>query len=107
MKLVMAIVNSDDAQSVIKKLTKAGFQVTRLATTGGFLMVGNVTIIMGVDEGKVDEAIEVIRNHSKCRSQVVPASSVMGMGISTAFPLEVTVGGATVFVMDVEKYEKL
>jgi uncharacterized protein YaaQ len=107
MKLVMAIINSDDAHTVIKNLTKAGFQVTRLATTGGFLMVGNVTIIVGVDEEKVDEAIGIIRNYSKSRTQIVPASSVMGMGISTAFPLEVTVGGATVFVMDVEKFEKL
>ena len=102
MKLVMAIVNKDDSGVVSSALTKKGFSVTKLATTGGFLMSGNTTFLLGVDESRVDEVISIIEKHSKKRSQMVPSTSAY-----SSFPMEVTVGGATVFVMDVERYEKL
>ena len=50
MKLILAIINRDDANAVTQSLTKAGFSSTKLSTTGGFLMSGNVTILVGVDE---------------------------------------------------------
>lgn len=106
MKLVMAIVNKDDSGVVSSALTKKGFSVTKLATTGGFLMSGNTTFLLGVDESRVDEVISIIEKHSKKRSQMVP-STTYGTSAYSSFPMEVTVGGATVFVMDVERYEKL
>ena len=61
MKLIFAIVNNDDAPSVSSALTKSGYSVTKLATTGGFLKVGNTTFLIGVDEQKVDAVLEIIR----------------------------------------------
>ncbi len=106
MKLITAIVNKDDAYSVQTSLTSGGFQVTRLATTGGFLQAGNVTFISGVEDDKVEEALEIIREHSCKRQQIVPATTSYASGISNSYPVEVTVGGATVFVQDVENFLK-
>ena len=107
MKLIFAIVNSDDSSAVQSALTKAGFSATKLATTGGFLMAGNTTFIIGVDDEKVDEVITIIENHSKKRSQIVPTSATYGAGLYNSFPVEVTVGGATIFVTDVQRFEKV
>ena len=70
-------------------------------------MAGNTTFILGTDDEKVDKAIEVISKHSKKRVQMVPSSASYGVGMYTTFPVEVTVGGATIFVIDVEDYEKI
>ena len=61
MKMVLAIINYDDSQDVISSLMKAGFSITKLATTGGFLKAGNVTILIGLDESKLDECFDIIR----------------------------------------------
>ncbi|MDR2671215.1 MAG: cyclic-di-AMP receptor [Oscillospiraceae bacterium] len=106
MKLILAIINHDDAHIVIQHLTQAGFSVTKLATTGGFLMVGNVTVLVGVDDDKVDGAMEIIGRHSNSRRQVVPAASELGLGLYAPMPIEVTVGGATAFVLHVDQYHK-
>lgn len=107
MKLILSIVSSDDSSVVSSALTKAGFSVTKLATTGGFLMSGNTTFIIGTDDERVEEVIEVIGRHSKKRKQMVPSSASYGVGMYTSFPVEVTVGGATIFVLDVEQFKKL
>ena len=106
MKLIFAIVNKADSGSVSSALTRAGFSVTKLATTGGFLMAGNTTFLMGTDDSRVDEVISIIEQHSRKRTQMVP-SSTYGTSTYASFPMEVTVGGATVFVTDIERYEKL
>lgn len=109
MKLVIAIVNHDDANTVIQNLTKKGFSSTKLATTGGFLMAGNVTILTGVEDGKVQNVIDIVREYSHSRKQIIPASYPMGIhgGYCPSPPMEVSVGGATVFVVDVERFEHL
>jgi uncharacterized protein YaaQ len=107
MKLIMAIVSYDDGNAVQTNLTKEGFSVTKLATTGGFLMRGNTTFLIGTEDEKVERAIEIIGNCSKKRKQIVPSTASNGMAMYTAFPVEITVGGATVFVMNVERFEKL
>ena len=91
----------------IRDRVKNKFYVTRLATTGGFLMAGNVTMLIGVEDEKVDEVISIISEHSKQRKEIVPSTASYGIGVTTAFPLEVTVGGATVFVTNIERFEKL
>lgn len=106
MKMIFAIVNKDDSSAVSSALTRAGFSVTKLATTGGFLMAGNTTFLVGTDDGRVDEVISIIEKQSKKRTQMVP-STTYGTSAYASFPVEVTVGGATVFVMDIERYEKL
>ena len=105
MKLVFAIVNSDDSQAVGKALTKAGFYATKLASTGGFLSAGNTTFLTCVEEERLDTLIEVIREKSHKRKKTVPNG--MPISAEAEFPVEVEVGGATVFVTDVERFEKL
>lgn len=107
MKLVVAIVSNDDSGVVSSALTKEGFSVTKLATTGGFLMAGNTTFIVGVDDDKVQQVIDLTKKHSSKRSQMMPNSAAYGAGMYTSFPVEVTVGGGTIFVLDVQRFEKV
>ena len=105
MKMIMAVVSGDDSNAVSAALTKARFSVTKLATTGGFLMSGNTTFLIGVDDDKVSEVIDIIAKHSKKRKQMVPSAGMVDVGMYSAFPVEV--GGAIVFVMNVERFEKV
>jgi uncharacterized protein YaaQ len=107
MKLVLAIVSNDDSGMVSAALTREGFSVTKLATTGGFLMAGNTTFIVGTDNDKVDQVIDIVSKQSSRRTQIVPSSTSMEAGMYSSFPVEVTVGGSTIFVLDVERYEKV
>lgn len=107
MKMITAIVNREDTKAVCSALIKGGFSVTRLSTTGGFLMAGNTTLLIGTDDEKVDACIDIISGCCKQRTEVVPSASSYGLGVSTAIPLQVTVGGATVFVTNVERFQKL
>lgn len=107
MKLVLAIVSNDDASKVIKALVKHQYYVTKLATTGGFLMTGNTTFLIGCSDEQVDNCISVIEEFSKSRSKIVPNSITSEYGMFSSTPVEVQVGGATVFVVDVEKFVKL
>lgn len=106
MKLIMAIVNNDDSSVVSNHLTEKGFFATKLATTGGFLKAGNTTFLIGTEEEKVDDALSIIREYSKKRTQILPAMSSLTPGYYDSIPIEVQVGGATIFVMDVENFEK-
>ena len=107
MKLIFAIVSNDDSSRVSKELTKNKYSVTKLATTGGFLMAGNTTFLIGTDDDRVDDVIRIIGMHSKKRTQMVPSSASYGVGMYTSFPVEVQVGGATIFVTKIERFEKL
>lgn len=108
MKLILAIVNDEDANKVLSELNRGGFSVTKLATTGGFLRAGNVTMIIGTDEDKVDDAIKIISEKSHRRKQIATSPMPIGAtGAYTPYPIEIEVGGATIFVVDVERFEKV
>lgn len=107
MKLILAIMSNDDAPTASSALTKEGYSVTRLATTGGFLRAGNTTLIVGCEEEKVNKAISIMGEYSSRRTEVVPATSSYDIGRFASFPVEVQVGGATIFVLDVEQFIKL
>jgi len=107
MKLIMAIISGDDSSKVSRALTKSNFSVTKLATTGGFLMAGNTTFLIGTEDEKVEEVIDILRKNSKTRKQMVPTSASYGVGMFSSMPIEVQVGGATVFIMDVAQFIKL
>lgn len=109
MKLVLAIVQDEDALDLIEELNDKGFRVTKLATTGGFLKSGNTTLMIGVEEEKVTEVTQVIEDVCKRRKQVVPTQTGLSgdNGMYMPFPLEVEVGGATVFVLDVDKFIRI
>jgi uncharacterized protein YaaQ len=104
MKLIVAIVNNDDAHFVNTSLTADGFQITKISSTGGFLMNGNSTFLIGVDEKDIDRALEILKTHSKKRVQNVPMTIPGSTNIYGATDAHVSVGGATVFILDIEKY---
>ncbi len=106
MKMITAIVNKEDSRQVCSQLIRSKFSVTRLSTTGGFLMTGNVTLMMGVEDERVEECIEILRKYCSQHTEVVPSTALFGSG-ETSLPMTVTVGGATVFVTNVERFEKL
>ncbi len=109
MKLLITVVQDEDAQKLISNLMNEGFGVTKLATTGGFLKAGNTTLLIGVDEEKLDDALDIIEEVCKSRRQMATSPSPVAgaAGMYVPYPVEVTVGGATVFVLDVEKFLKL
>ncbi|MDO4701181.1 transcriptional regulator [Erysipelotrichaceae bacterium OH741_COT-311] len=107
MKLVLAIVSNDDSSSVSSALTKANYQVTKLATTGGFLKAGNTTMIVGIEDDKVEDVIRIIGEQSKRRTEIVPSTASYDIGRYASFPVEVQVGGATIFVLEVSQFLKL
>lgn len=109
MKLIIAIVQDEDASRLISQLMNDGFGVTKLATTGGFLRAGNTTLLVGVEDERFQPAMDVIEKVCKSRKQIAPSpSSMVGMpGAYTPYPIEVVVGGATVFVMTVDQFVKL
>ncbi|PAB58091.1 cyclic-di-AMP receptor [Anaeromicrobium sediminis] len=108
MKLIIAIVHDEDAQGVVEKLTENGYGVTKLASTGGFLRAGNTTIFVGVEKEKVDKVIDIIKDMCKSRKEIATAPTpIMGnAGLLATYPVEVKVGGATIFVIDVDRFEK-
>ena len=107
MKLITAIVNKADAKSLPRALIDVCFAITRLSTTGGFVRAGDVTLLSGLEDEKVDACVGVIADHCRQRTEVVPSNVGYGIAVETAYPMEVTVGGATVFVTNVERFEKL
>ncbi len=107
MKMILAIINQDDANLVVNALMQEGYSVTKLSTTGGFLRAGNMTILVGVEDEKVSKVLAIIHKQSHSRRQVMPTTSELGVGYYPSMPVEVTVGGATVFVLNVDQFQHL
>lgn len=109
MKLIVAIVQDEDAGRLVSALMDKGFGVTKLATTGGFLRAGNTTLLVGVDDDKFDGAMSVIEKVCKSRKQMATSPSPVAgtTGVYVPYPIEVMVGGATIFVLNVEQFIKM
>ena len=108
MKLIIAIVQDQDMPSLIDDLTEKEFRVTKLASTGGFLKSGNTTLLIGVDDEKIDEVIKIIEENCKTREITTSLLTVSMPGDTyIPYPLEVKVGGATLFILDVEQFVKI
>lgn len=111
MKLVLAIVQDDDSLDVIEELTENSFRVTKLATTGGFLKSGNTTLMIGVEKEKVEAVVKVIEDVCKKRKEMIPTPTTTTIGNTSSmympYPIEVEVGGATIFVLDVDQFFKV
>ena len=109
MKLIIAIVQDEDASHLIGQLMNDGYGVTKLATTGGFLRAGNTTLLVGVEDDRYQGAMDLIEKVCKSRKQIAPSpASMVGVpGSYTPYPIEVMVGGATVFVLSVDQFVKL
>ena len=109
MKLIIAIVQGEDAQRTVAALGDKGISSTRLASSGGFLQQGNVTLVVGIEEAQVEDALKVIHDHCHERSRfLTPVPSLAEPGeFFMAYPVEVQVGGATVFVVSLDSFQKI
>lgn len=107
MKLVVAVIQDKDSNRLSNALVKAGFRATKLASTGGFLKAGNTTFLIGIEDDRIPDVMQVIKTNCKVREQLVTPVSPMGGTTDSyiPFPVEVQVGGATVFVLPVERFE--
>lgn len=109
MKLVLAVVNNDDVPQLTERLTEAGFGATRIASTGGFLRQGNTTFMIVVDDEQVEHVVDIIRQTCRRRTRYVHPLPPAGFGeeVSYGQPVEVEVGGALIFVVPVERVERV
>ncbi len=108
MKLVLAVIQDKDSNRLSQALIKADFRATKLASTGGFLKEGNTTFLIGVDDDQIDELLEIIKENCKSREQLVAPMSPLGGSADaySPYPVEIEVGGATVFVLPVEAFHQ-
>ncbi len=109
MKLVVAIVHTEDASALVDSLLEGEFRATRLHSSGGFLKQSNATIIVGVEDDQVEAVLAIVREQCHSRTQLVnPMPPIMEPGeFFLPYPLEVEVGGATLFVLPVDRFERV
>ena len=109
MKLVVAVVQAKDAEAVVQGLMERGFQATQINSAGGFLRESNVTLLVGVQETYVAEVVRIVRQNCHARTRYVnPLMPILEPAeFYVPSPVEVQVGGATVFVVAVERYERV
>ena len=113
-KLVIAVIDNQDSEDTVEALNSAGFYVTVLNTTGGFLRKKNATLLVGTQASLVKNVLAVLRAHAGHRQETVYTSarltggsgSLPGMGVMHAQSLKRDIGGATVFVLDLEQLDK-
>jgi uncharacterized protein YaaQ len=109
LKLIVTVVQDKDAPRLVELLVQKGFRATKLASTGGFLREGNTTLLIGTEDHQVSSVLDAIRKTCHSREQLVtPLAPVSGPSDSyVPYPVEVQVGGATVFVLQIERFEKI
>lgn len=109
MKLVVAVVQGKDVEGLMNALRDAGYRATQINSSGGFLRENNVTIMTGVNDPQVPDVFRLIRENCYTRTQYVnPLLPIMEPGeFYMPSPVEVQVGGATVFVLPIVRYERI
>ncbi|MEG0550230.1 MAG: cyclic-di-AMP receptor [Vagococcus sp.] len=108
MKLLLAIVQDKDSNRLSNEFNQSNIRATKLSTTGGFLRAGNTTFIIGIEDERVEEVLELIKENCQAREQYVtsPVTFDISMDAHSSYPIEIQVGGATVFVMPVEGFHQ-
>lgn len=108
MQLIYAVVQDKDVPRLSEALVKDGFRATKLASTGGFLRAGNTTFMIGVEDERVEDVMSAIRRSCRAREQLVTPLSTIGNQVESyvSYPVSVQVGGATVFVVRVDRFEQ-
>lgn len=108
MKLIIVVVQDQDSNKLLNVLTDYNFRVTKLSSSGGFLKSGNTTFMIGTEDIRVEKALQIIKDNCKSRDQLVAPVSPMGGNADSfiPYPVEVEVGGATVFVLPVEQFHQ-
>jgi uncharacterized protein YaaQ len=108
LKLVVAVVHNRDKGRVVEDLIRNGFKFTIIGSTGGFLKEGNTTFLVGTDEEQKETLLRLVQQYCQMREQMVnvlpPDATPVGPLVPN--PIKVPVGGAIVFVLDVEQFER-
>ena len=110
MKMVMCVIDDMDTYALLDALNSRNIQATKLSTSGGFLRRGNTTLLIGVDDEKKDEVLNIIEEICQPRRQMLPMTPLPSMSIEeTMNPTEISVqmGGAVTFVLDILEHYKL
>lgn len=106
-KLIIVITSDPEADALIRRLVEQGYPATKVSSTGGFLRRGSATILSGVEATEVDTVMSIIRSQCRARAEVVPLQAIpFPSDVYPTQPVEVRVGGAIVFVIPVERFEK-
>lgn len=108
MKLVIAIVQDLDEAILSEHLLEHDFRITKLKTSGGFLQKGNATMLMGVEDERLDECIKIIEENCETRkSKTTFVNPGLDMAYIQSLPMEINVGGATIFIIDVDRFIRI
>ena len=109
MKLIFAVIQGKDADALLTALREEGFRSTQINSAGGFLRENNVTVLVGVDDQYVPDVLRIVKQNCYTRTQYVnPLLPIMEPGeFYVPNPVEVQVGGATVFVLNVQYSERI
>lgn len=105
-RLMAAVIQEPDLENALSSLSTLGFSVARLSSTGGFLSRRNVTLLIGVQEGREEAAVKALKNSCQRRVEFLSSPLRGGTSMPMPMPTQVTVGGATVFVFEVESYDE-
>ncbi|MBI3962466.1 MAG: cyclic-di-AMP receptor [Deinococcus sp.] len=109
MKLLVVVVQDQDAPGLLNALAEQKIIATKLASTGGFLSEGNTTLLIGIDQTLIPKVKEIISQRCHTRERVItpglPATEHLEGYVP--HPIEVPVGGAVVFVLSTEEFVKL
>jgi len=107
-KLLIIIAADEDGDRLLEKMIEAGYPTTKISSTGGFLRRGNVTLLTGLEADAVDEVLAMVRAECRPREEYIPVQALPFPGnLPSGQPLQVRAGGAIVFVLDTERFEKI
>ena len=109
MKLLIAIIQEQDMDKLSKVLAKANIFATLLQSQGTFLKQKNITVLMAFEENNIDNVLKIFKKCCVAKKELLsapPVSSLPGEFI-TPGPTEITVGGATIMILDINKFEKI
>jgi len=105
--LMLAVIQPEDAEAATRALTESGLRVTRVSSLGGFLRAGNVTLLLGLNRSQVSHAIKLLADHCERRTLYVNPAPMVDFHAGYAMPVEAIIGGATIFVMSVERMTRV
>jgi uncharacterized protein YaaQ len=106
-KLVMAVIQDEDAFHLMDMLNTKGFSITKLSSTGGFLRSGNTTFICGVTDERLPEFVDVIERKCRSRKQIASVNAMDESEFYAPKPVEITVGGANIFVLNIDRFHRV
>ncbi|OFK58026.1 hypothetical protein HMPREF2811_06075 [Globicatella sp. HMSC072A10] len=108
MKLVIAVVQDQDKNILSDAFYEADIRATKLSSTGGFLRSGNTTFMVGIEEDRVDEVLDIIKHSCQSREQFIssPVNLDVSLDVTASYPVKVKVGGATVFVLPIDAFHR-